>query len=65
VPGAWLLYLSPYSPDLNPIEMIFTNLKAALRKAVARSIEALDDAIAHSWPRHHPRLIELHCCNRL
>jgi transposase len=46
--GAWLLYLPPYSPDLNPIEMAFAKLKAALRKAAARSIEALDDAIAHA-----------------
>lgn len=44
--GAWLLYLPPYSPDLNPIEMAFAKLKAALRKAAARSIEALVNAIA-------------------
>jgi transposase len=44
--GAWLLYLPPYSPDLNPIEMAFAKLKAALRKAAARSVEALVAAIA-------------------
>ena len=44
--GARLLYLPPYSPDLNPIEMAFAKLKAALRKAAARSIETLVDAIA-------------------
>ena len=44
--GARLLYLPPYSPDFNPIEMAFAKLKAALRKAAARSIEALVDAIA-------------------
>jgi len=44
--GARLLYLPPYSPDLNPIEMAFAKLKAALRKAAARSIDALVDAIA-------------------
>ncbi len=44
--GARLLYLPPYSLDLNPIEMAFAKLKAALRKAAARSIEALIDAIA-------------------
>jgi transposase len=43
--GARLLYLPPYSPDLNPIEMAFAKLKAALRKAAARLIEALIDAI--------------------
>lgn len=44
--GAQLFYLPPYSPDLNPIEMAFAKLKAALRKAAARSIKALDNAIA-------------------
>ena len=44
--GARLLYLPPYSPDLNPIEMAFAKLKAALRRAAARSIEALVNAIA-------------------
>ena len=44
--GAWILFLPPYSPDLNPIEMAFAKLKAALRKAAARSIEALVHAIA-------------------
>jgi transposase len=46
--GARLLYLPPYSPDLNPIEMAFAKLKAALRKAAARSIEDLLDAIARA-----------------
>jgi transposase len=39
--GATLLYLPPYSPDLNPIELLFAKLKAMLRKAAARSLEAL------------------------
>jgi len=39
--GGKLLYLPPYSPDLNPIEMLFAKLKALLRKAAERSIEAL------------------------
>jgi transposase len=38
---ASLLYLPPYSPDLNPIEMAFAKLKALLRKAAERSTEAL------------------------
>ena len=46
--GAQLLYLPPYSPDFNPIEMAFAKLKAALRKASARSIEALLAAIAEA-----------------
>jgi transposase len=39
--GARLLYLPPYSPDLNPIEQALAKLKAMLRKAAARSIETL------------------------
>ena len=33
--GAWFLFLPPYSPDLNPIEMAFAKLKALIRKAAA------------------------------
>lgn len=39
--GARLVYLPPYSPDLNPIEQLFAKLKALLRKAAERSIQAL------------------------
>lgn len=41
VANASLLYLPPYSPDLNPIEQVFAKLKALLRKAVTRTKEAL------------------------
>ena len=40
-PGARLFYLPPYSPDLNPIEQAFAKLKALLRTAAARTVEAL------------------------
>lgn len=43
---ARLLYLPPYSPDFNPIEMAFSKLKALLRKAAARTIPDLWNAIA-------------------
>jgi transposase len=36
--GAMLLYLPPYSPDFNPIEMVFAKLKALLRRVAARTI---------------------------
>ena len=39
--GATLLDLPPYSPDLNPIEKFFAKLKALLRKAATRSVDAL------------------------
>lgn len=38
--GARLLFLPPYSPDLNPIEQVFSKLKTLLRKAEERSVEA-------------------------
>ena len=38
--GAKLFFLPPYSPDLNPIEQVFAKLKALLRKAAERTIEA-------------------------
>ena len=43
--GAQVRYLPPYSPDLNPIEHAFSKLKALLRKAAARTTEALEAAI--------------------
>jgi transposase len=43
--GATLLYLPPYSPDLNPIEQAFAKLKALLRKAAARTLPALWNAL--------------------
>lgn len=39
--GATMIYLPPYSPDLNPIEQVFAKLKGLLRKAMARSYECL------------------------
>jgi transposase len=38
--GARLFFLPPYSPDLNPIEMMFAKLKTLMRKAEERTIEA-------------------------
>jgi transposase len=43
--GAWFLFLPPYSPDLNPIEMAFAKLKVHLRRLRARTIDALWRAI--------------------
>jgi transposase len=43
--GAELLYLPPYSPDLNPIENAFAKLKALLCKAAERTVEGLWSAI--------------------
>lgn len=46
--GCQLLYLPPYSPDLNPIEEAFAKIKSILRKAGARSREALIEAIGQA-----------------
>ncbi|GAC1419586.1 MAG: hypothetical protein NVSMB6_21540 [Burkholderiaceae bacterium] len=45
--GATIRYLPPYSPDLNPIEKFFSKLKALLRKAAKRTVEALWDEIGN------------------
>jgi len=46
--GAVLLFLPPYSPDFNPIELAFAKIKALLKKAAARTIPALWDAIRNA-----------------
>ncbi len=46
--GARLLYLPPYSPDYSPIESCWSKLKAILRKAKARTREALDEALTQA-----------------
>jgi transposase len=45
--GARIFFLPKYSPDLNPIERLFAKLKHWLRKAAARTNDAVCDAIAH------------------
>jgi len=52
--GASLIYLPPYSPDLNPIEQAFATLKALLRKAAARTVEALWITIGESLSAFSP-----------
>jgi transposase len=57
--GAELRFLPPYSPDLNPIENAFSQLKAELRKTAARTVDALEKAIGDIIPR----LTQTHCIN--
>ena len=45
--GASILYLPAYSPDLNPIEQVFSKIKSLLRKAAERSLDALWKTIGH------------------
>jgi transposase len=53
VAKARLVYLPPYSPDLNPIEMAFAKLKALLRKAAARTRDGdkIGDALRAFTPQ--------------
>jgi transposase len=53
--GASVRYLPPYSPDLNPIELLFAKLKALLRKAAERSIEDLWDRIGKLLDAFSPK----------
>jgi transposase len=59
--GARLLYLPPYSPDLNPIEQAFAKLKALLRKAAERTVAGLWNAITGLLDRFPP----IECANYL
>lgn len=51
---ATLLYLPPYSPDFNPIENAFAKLKAHIRKAAARTVQALEKAVASALSTFEP-----------
>jgi transposase len=53
--GAELRFLPSYSPDLNPIEEAFSKIKGVLRKAAARTKEALIEAIAQALSAVTPR----------
>ena len=52
--GASLLYLPPYSPDLNPIEQLFAKFKALLRKSAARTQEVLWSTIGQLLEQFSP-----------
>jgi transposase len=47
--GATVLYLPPYSPDFNPIEMIWSKVKGLLRTIAARTVDALHDAFGQAF----------------
>jgi len=59
--GAHLLFLPPYSPDLNPIEQVFAKLKHFLREAAERSIDTITAALATILDRFTPQ----ECANYL
>ena len=49
-----LLYLPPYSPDLNPIELAFSKLKRLLRSTATRTVDALWNAIGRLLDQFAP-----------
>ena len=53
--GAQLVYLPPYSPDLNPIEQAFAKFKAVLRQAAERTCEGLWQTIGRTLDRYPPQ----------
>jgi transposase len=53
--GAVMLFLPPYSPDFNPIEMAFSKIKALLKKAAARTVQDLWDAIRNAIDAVSPK----------
>ena len=52
--GATVFLLPPYSPDMNPIENAYAKFKSSLRKAAARTVETLEDAIADALQAFPP-----------
>ncbi len=52
--GARLVFLPKYSPDLNPIEQVFAKFKTLLRKAGARTYDAVSDASAQILAQYDP-----------
>jgi transposase len=46
--GARLVYLPPYSPDFNPIEQAWSKVKQILRSLKARTVDALEAAVAEA-----------------
>lgn len=53
--GVKLMFLPPYSPDFNPVEMAFSKLKAMLRAKAERTVSALWDAVGALLPAFTPR----------
>jgi len=63
--GAQLLHLPPYSPDLDPIEQAFAKLKARLRTAGTRAVDALWHAIGQALDAFSPAECARYLAHRL
>ncbi|MBX3420254.1 MAG: transposase [Pirellulaceae bacterium] len=53
--GAEVRYLPPYSPDLNPIENLYSKLKWLIRSEATRTVQALWNAVGKLVDRFHPK----------
>ncbi|QCO55900.1 transposase [Pseudorhodobacter turbinis] len=53
--GCWFLYLPPYSPDLNPVGLAFSTLKAQLRRISARSFTSVFEALGNICEIYSPQ----------
>ncbi len=53
--GAQIVYLPPYSPDFNPIELAFAKLKALLRRAAVRTVKELEETIGTLLQQFQPK----------
>lgn len=63
--GAKLIYLPPYSPDFNPIELFRSKVRNTIRAMAPRTQQALDDAIMQAFAQPTLRDIKhwfAHCC---
>ena len=63
--GANVVYLPPYSPDLNPIETVFSQIKSDLRKDKPRSVDAICDSLTLAFYSITPQQAENHFRNAL
>jgi transposase len=66
--GCRVWYLPTYSPDLSPIELAFAKFKELVRRAEARTREALEQAVADAWGQVTPEGLRgffRHCGYRL
>lgn len=52
--GARIHFLPPYSPDLNPIEMLFSRIKSSLRQKATRTLSDLTDALVQTLDKIEP-----------
>ena len=61
--GANVIYLPPYSPDFNPIETVFSQIKSELRYLKARSVEAICDGLTFAFNSISPQQAQNHFRN--